>query len=74
MLRSLLYGAANTLLTRFRRAHPLKTWARQVKKRTSHKRACVALARKLAVIMHAMLMSGEAFFWPPVNTKEKAAT
>jgi len=73
MLRSLLYGAANTLLTRFRRAHPLKTWARQVKKRTSHKRACVALARKLAVIMHAMLMSGEAFFWPPVNTKEKAA-
>jgi len=73
MLRSLLYGAANTLLTRSRRAHPLKTWARQVKKRTSHKRACVALARKLAVIMHTMLMTGEAFLWPAVNAKEKAA-
>jgi len=70
MLRSLLYGAANTLLTRLRRAHPLKTWARQLKKRTSHKRACVALARKLAVIMHTMLMTGEAFAWPSLDTKE----
>ena len=73
MLRSLLYGAANNLLTRSRRAHPLKTWARQVKKRSSHKRACVALARKLAVIMHAMLISGEAFVWPAADTGEGAA-
>ena len=49
MLRSLLYEAANSLLTVVRRAHPLKDWARKVKKRTSHKKACVALARKLAV-------------------------
>ena len=34
------------------RAHPLKDWARRVKKRTSHKKACVALARKMAVILH----------------------
>ncbi|MCZ6683849.1 MAG: hypothetical protein O7B26_11775 [Planctomycetota bacterium] len=32
-----------------RRAHPLKDWARRVGKRTSHKKACVALARKMAV-------------------------
>jgi transposase len=70
LLRALLYGAANCLLTRVRRAHPLKTWARRVKKRTSHKKACVALARKLAVIMHRMLMTGEAFAWPQAGTKE----
>lgn len=64
MLRSLLYEAANSLLTRVRRAHPLKDWARRVKRKTSHKKACVALARKLAVILHRMLVTGEAFRWP----------
>ncbi len=32
-------------------------------KRTNHKKACVALARKLAVILHLMLITGEAFCW-----------
>jgi transposase len=70
MLRSLLFEAANSLLTVVRRAHPLKDWARRVRKRTSHKKACVALARKLAVILHRMLITGEAFRWPE---KEAAA-
>ena len=70
LLRSLLYEAANSMLTVVRRAHPLKDWARRIKKRTSHKKACVALARKLAVIMHRMLITGEAFRWPE---KEAAA-
>lgn len=71
MLRSLLYEAANSLLTVVRQAHPLKDWARRIKKRTSHKKACVALARKLAVILHRMLITGEAFRWPE---KKAAAT
>lgn len=71
MLRALLYEAANSLLTVVRKAHPLKDWARRrVKKRTSHKKACVALARKLAVILHRMLITGEVFRWPQ---KEAAA-
>lgn len=70
LLRSLLYEAANVLLTVVRRAHPLKDWARRIRRRSSHKKACVALARKLAVIMHRMLASGEAFRWP----KTKGAT
>ena len=70
MLRALLYEAANSLLTVVRKAHPLKDWARRVKKRTSHKKACVALARKLAVILHRMLITGETFRWPQ---KEAAA-
>ena len=71
MLRALLYEAANSLLTVVRRAHPLKDWARRIRKRTSHKKACVALARKLAVILHRMLITGEVFRWPE---KEAAAT
>ena len=64
MLRSLLYEAANSLLVVVRRAHPLADWARRIRKRTSHKKACVALARKLAVISHRMLLTGEPFRWP----------
>jgi transposase len=64
MLRALLYEAANAMLSVVKKAHPLKDWARRVRKRSSHKKACVALARKLAVIMHAMLKTGKAFRWP----------
>ena len=71
MVRALLYEAANSLLTVVRRAHPLKDWARRVRKRPSHKKACVALARRLAVILHRMLITGEAFRWPE---KEAGAT
>lgn len=71
LLRSLLYEAANSLLTIVRKAHPLKDWARRIRKRSSHKKACVALARKLAVIMHRMLVTGEVFRWPQ---KEAAMT
>jgi transposase len=73
LMRSLLYQAAHGLLTRVRRAHPLKDWARKLKRRTSHKKACVALARKLAVILHKMLITGEPFRWPqPEEASAKA--
>lgn len=71
MLRSLLYGAANSLLTRVRQAHPLKDWARRLKKRSSHKKACVALARKLAVIMHRMLINEEEFRLSPKENQAR---
>ncbi len=72
LLRSLLYSAANSMLTVVRHAHPLKDWARKVKRRTSHKKACVALARKLAVVLHRMLITGEPFRWPPKPEKVAA--
>ena len=71
MLRSLLYEAAQSLLCIVRRACPLKTWARRLKKKVGHKKACVALARKLAVLLHRMWMDGAEFRWPP---KEQAVT
>ncbi len=73
MLRSLLYEAANSLLTVVRKADPLKDWAHRIRKRrSSHKKACVALARKLAVILHRMLITGEAFRWPENNDAKTA--
>jgi transposase len=74
MLRSLLYEAANSMLTVVRKAHPLKDWARRIKRRRSHKKACVALARKLAVILHRMLITGEPFRWPAKPEQPDATT
>lgn len=58
MLRTVLYEAANSLLCRikFGPGQPLKDRAMALKRRTSHKKAVVALARKLSVITHAKAM------------------
>jgi transposase len=72
MVRSLLYEAANSMLTVVHRAHPLKDWARRIRKRSGHKKACVALARKLAVILHCMLTTGELFRWPEKKDDARA--
>lgn len=63
MLRTVLYEAANSLLCRVKsgQGQPLKDWAMALKKRTSHKKAVVALARKLSVIMHAIWKDGTEF-------------
>jgi len=53
-VRRALYEAASALLTRFKRKDKIKTWGLAVAKRTSHRKATVAVARKLAVVMHAM--------------------
>ena len=60
-VRKLLYEAANSILTRTRQTFALKTWALKIAKRRGLKKARVALARRLAVIMHAMLRDGTLF-------------
>lgn len=60
-LRGLLYEAATVILTRSRAENDLRTWALRLKERVGFKRAAVALARKLAVTMHAMLRTGTSF-------------
>ena len=60
-LRGLLYEAAAVILNRSSDTSALRTWALELKERLGFKRAAVALARKLAVIMHAMLRTGELF-------------
>lgn len=62
-LRSLLYEAAVVMLTRTSSRHEssLKEWGLKLRERLGIKRAAVAVARKLAVIMHSMLKTGEPF-------------
>jgi transposase len=60
-LRGLLYEAATVLLVRCRDDNPLRLWGLKLRERLGFKRATVALARKLAVVMHAMLKSGTFF-------------
>ena len=61
MVRSALYEAANVMLTRASRFSTLKRWAMEVAKRRGMKRAKVALARKLAIILHRMWVDGTSF-------------
>src|SRR5271166_7184811 len=58
MLRSYLYEAANVMLTRVARWSALKAWGIRVAKRTGLRNAKVAVARKLAVVLHRMWIDG----------------
>ncbi len=60
-LRGLLYEAATVILTRTRNESGLRSWGLKLRERLGFKRAAVAVARKLAVIMHSMLKTGEVF-------------
>ena len=63
MLRSYLYEAANVLLTRVAKWSVLKAWGVRVAKRSGLRKAKVAVARKLAVILHRMWIDGTEFCW-----------
>jgi transposase len=63
MVRTALYEGAPIPLTRAVRFSALKRWALEVAKRRGMKRAKVALARKLAVILHRMWIDGTTFRW-----------
>jgi transposase len=63
MMRTLLYEAAQVMLTRSTKWSWLKAWALKVVKRRGMQRAIVALARRLAVIMHRMWSDGTDFRW-----------
>jgi transposase len=60
-LRGLLYEAASVILTRVTTASSLRAWGLKLWERLGFKRAAVAVARKLSVIMHTMLKTGELF-------------
>jgi transposase len=63
MVRTALFEAANVMLTRAVRFSTLKAWALRVAGRHGMKKAKVALARKLAVVMHRMWVDGASFCW-----------
>jgi transposase len=63
MMRTMLYEAAQSMLVRSTRWSWLKAWAMQIARRRGMKRAIVALARRLAVIMHRIWVDGTEFRW-----------
>ena len=69
MMRMMLYEAAHIMLTRTNKWSWLKAWAMQIARNRGMKKAIVALARRLAVIMHRIWVDGTEFRW----TREVAA-
>lgn len=63
MLRSALYEAANNLLSRVKRPSPLQTWGLALAATKGGKRARVAVARKLAILLHRLWQSDTEFCW-----------
>jgi transposase len=60
-VRSALYAAANIIMTRSTKPSTLKTWGSRLARSKGRKRALVAVARKLAVILHTMWIDGTEF-------------
>ena len=72
-VRQALYQAAHIMLTKpLRGCSELKSWAMRIARRAGMSKAKVALARKLAVIMHRMLADQKPFN-PTVSAKPAAA-
>jgi transposase len=63
MLRSYLFEAAGVLLTRVPKWSALKAWGTRLAKRNGLCKAKVAVARKLAVILHRMWIDETEFSW-----------
>lgn len=61
LARHMLYEAANSLMVRVRAPSPLKSWALTLARKAGPKKARVALARKLAVILHRLWIDGTTF-------------
>jgi transposase len=70
MVRSYLFEAAGVLMTRVPQWCKLKAWGHRLWKRIGFKKAKVAVARKLAVILHRMWRDETDFIW---SSKEAAA-
>jgi len=63
LVRTALFEAANVLLTRVKGWCALKAWGLRLAKRAGMQKAKVAVARKLAVILHRMWIDGRDFRW-----------
>ena len=63
LARTALYEAAHSLLIRSTRWSALRAWGMRIAKRRGMARARVAVARKLAVILHRMWTDGSEFRW-----------
>ena len=63
LLRTYLFEAATVLLYRTKKWSSLKAWGMKLAKRIGMKKAKVAIARKIAVILHCIWVDGTSFDW-----------
>jgi len=63
MMRTMLFEAAQAMLMRSAKWSWLKAWAMKIARHRGMKKAIVALARRLAVIMHRIWVDGTEFRW-----------
>ena len=68
LLRTMLYEAAHSLLIHSRKWSWLKAWGVRVAQRRGMRRAIVAVARRLAVVLHRMWVDGSEFRWSKDST------
>lgn len=72
-VRRTLYEAASAMLTRFKGTDTIKTWGLHLAKTKCHAKARVAVARKLATVMHAMWTDGTFYIGNPDATEADMA-
>ena len=63
LMRTYLFEAASVLLHRTQRWSALKAWGTRLMKRIGAKKAKVAVARKIAIILHCIWTDGTSFEW-----------
>ena len=66
-VRSALYAAANAMMMRSVASSEIKSWGLRLMRRKGRRRAVVAVARKLAVIMHRMWADSTEFRHKPLE-------
>jgi len=62
-VRTVLYAAANALLTRTTGFSAIKSWGMKLMKTKGRRKAVVAVARELSVVLHRMWVNGNDFQW-----------
>ena len=72
LLRTYLYEAAGIILHRVPRWSALKAWGTRLARRIGTRKATVAVARKLSVILHRMLRDGSEFRWSAKEVRTPA--
>ena len=72
-VRRTLYEAASAMLTRFKGRDTIKSWGLHLVKTKCHAKARVAVARKLAVTMHAMWRDGTFYVGDPDTAEQEIA-
>jgi transposase len=67
LLRTYLFEAATVLLYRTKKWSPLRAWGMKLAKRIGMRKAKVAIARKIAVVLHCIWVDGTSFDWGVVK-------